>query len=76
VTEVEKALLEQAAHIDRMSAGEFMLRASLRSAEEVLAEQQHFALTAEQWAEFVVALDRPPVAVAALTRSARPRPSS
>ncbi len=71
VTEVEQALIEQAARIDRMSASEFMLRASLRSAEEALAEQQHFALTRQQWAEFVAALDRPPAAVAALARAAR-----
>jgi uncharacterized protein (DUF1778 family) len=71
VTEVEQALIEQAARSDRMSASEFMLRASLRSAEEVLAEQQHFALTRQQWDEFVAALDRPPVAVAALARAAR-----
>ena len=71
VSEVEQALIEQAARSDRMSAGEFMLRASLRSAEEALAEQQHFALTRQQWAEFVAALDRPPAAVAALARAAR-----
>lgn len=54
---------------------EFILRASLRSAEEVLAEQQHFALTPHQWAEFVAAVDRPPAVIAALTRAARSKPS-
>lgn len=66
----EKAVVEQAARLSRMSSSEFMLRAVVSSAEEVLAEQTQFALPPRQWAAFVEALDRPARSVPALRRAA------
>jgi uncharacterized protein (DUF1778 family) len=59
VTEEEKVMVEQAAHLTHMSMSRFMLLAALRSAEEVLADQTRFVLPSDQWDEFVALLDRP-----------------
>lgn len=66
----EKAVVEQAARLSRLSASEFMLRAVVSSAEQVLAEQTQFALPPRQWAAFVEALDRPARGIPALRRAA------
>lgn len=42
------------------SLTEFILRSACAEAEQTLADQRHFALTAPQWEAFVAALDRPP----------------
>jgi uncharacterized protein (DUF1778 family) len=69
-TAAEKALVEEAARLSRLSASEFMLRAVVRSAEEVVAERREFALAPEEWAAFTAALDRPARTIPALRRAA------
>jgi uncharacterized protein (DUF1778 family) len=59
VTEPEKRLVEQAASISHMGMSQFMLQATLRAAEEVLADQTRFVLPADAWDRFVALLDRP-----------------
>jgi uncharacterized protein (DUF1778 family) len=58
-TAAEKALVEQAASIERVTASHFVMQAALRSAEEVLVDQTRFVLSSDKWAAFVGALDRP-----------------
>ena len=38
---------------------EFIVRSACTEAEQVLADQRHFTLSASQWQAFVAALDRP-----------------
>ncbi len=59
VTEDEKAVVEQAASLSHMPLSQFMLQATLRAAEEVLADQTRFVVPADKWDEFVARLDRP-----------------
>jgi uncharacterized protein (DUF1778 family) len=55
-----KRTLNAAALAARRSVSQFVLESALARAEETLAERQHFALDAEQWAAFMTALDAPP----------------
>ncbi|HJW74920.1 MAG TPA: DUF1778 domain-containing protein [Thermoleophilia bacterium] len=59
VTEDEKAMVEQAAALSHMGMSQFMLQATLRAAEEVLADQTRFVLPHDKWDDFVALLDRP-----------------
>jgi uncharacterized protein (DUF1778 family) len=59
VTEDEKAVVEQAASLSHMPLSQFMLQATLRAAEELLADQTRFIVPAHKWDEFVARLDRP-----------------
>lgn len=59
VTDAEKALVEQAASLSHMGMSQFMLQATLRAAEEILADQTRFVVPADKWDEFVALLDRP-----------------
>lgn len=70
----EKEILERAARATRMGISQFMLRAALTSAEEVLADQTRFTLPEKEWNEFVALLDRPARDLPAL-REAAARPS-
>ena len=74
VTEDEKVMVEQAAHLTHLSMSRFMLLAALRAAEEVLADQTRFVLPPAEWAEFVALLDRPAHVLPGL-REAAARPS-
>ena len=75
VTETEKKLVEQAARISHMGMSQFMLQATLRAAEEVLADQTRFVLPADEWDRFVELLDRPARILPGLTEAAsRPSP--
>jgi uncharacterized protein (DUF1778 family) len=73
VTEAEKKLVEQAATITHMAMSQFMLQATLRAAEEVLADQTRFILPADEWDRFVEFLDRPARVLPGL-RSAASKP--
>jgi uncharacterized protein (DUF1778 family) len=71
----EKRLVEQAALSSHMTTTQFVMRAALRSAEEVLADQTRYVVGPEQWDQFVTALDRPARAIPALQRAAsKPSP--
>jgi uncharacterized protein (DUF1778 family) len=74
VTEPEKKLVEQAASISHMGMSQFMLQATLRAAQEVLADQTRFVLPAEEWERFLTLLDRPARVLPGL-REAASRPS-
>jgi len=73
-TKEEKALVEHAARVHRVTPTQFVLQAALRSAEEVLGDQTRLTLPASEWDEFVALLDRPPREIRAL-REAASKPS-
>jgi uncharacterized protein with HEPN domain len=60
---------------DMIGMSQFMLQATLRAAEEVLADQTLFVLPAEEWDRFVALLDRPPRVLPSLKEAAsKPSP--
>ena len=76
-TSEEKALVERAASLVRMTTSQFVLQAAVRSAEEVVADQTRFVLSPEKWDAFVEALDRPAREIPELKRaSSKPSPFS
>jgi len=75
VTGDEMAVVEQAAALRHMPLSQFMLQATLRAAEQVLADQTRFVVPAEKWDELVARLDRPALVLSGLQDAAsRPRP--
>ena len=77
ITAEAKSLVEEAADATSMSASAFVVQAALRSAQEVLADQTHFTLPPQQWAEFTALLNRPAREIPALKQAAsRPSPFS
>jgi uncharacterized protein (DUF1778 family) len=69
-TSRDKALVSLAARAASMSASAFVMRAAIRDAEEVLADQTRFTLSPDKWDAFVKALDRPAREIPALQRAA------
>lgn len=57
----EEALIREAATASHQTVTDFVLRSATAAAEHVLADRRSFSLSAEQWAEFAVLLDRPVV---------------
>lgn len=55
-----KQTLSAAAHATNRSVSQFVLESALSRAEEALIERRRFDLNADQWAEFMAALDAPP----------------
>ena len=74
VTEDEKTMVEHAASLSHVGMSQFMLQATLRAAEEILADQTRFVLPADKWDEFVALLDRPARVLPSL-REAASKPS-
>jgi uncharacterized protein (DUF1778 family) len=62
----EKAVIARAAALRRTTLSKFMLENSYQLAQQVLADQVHFVLPADQWKAFCQALDAPPRAIPAL----------
>src|SRR5437899_1356570 len=58
-TQSEKRLLETAASRQDVTVSEFVLESACTRAEDILAEERHFALSPDRWKAFVSALDRP-----------------
>ena len=58
-TSEERALIAQASEITATTVSDFVLRASIARAEDVLAERRTFRLSEEQWTAFTAMLDRP-----------------
>ncbi len=58
-TEHQKRLFETAASHRGVTVTEFVLESAESRAEEILAEERHFALPPERWKAFVAALARP-----------------
>ena len=55
-----KRLLRLAAEARHKSISEFVLDSALTAAEDTLLDQRTVKLNADQWAEFIQALDAPP----------------
>lgn len=60
LTPAAKQTLAAAAAADRRSVSEFVLDSALARADDMLAQRRHFGLSAEQWEEFLLALDAAP----------------
>ena len=56
----QKALLVRAAQLQRSTLTEFVLENALHAASQLVAEEKHFEMTAEQFQRFFRALDAPP----------------
>ena len=70
----EKALVERAARLSRMTMSQFVMQSAVRSAESVIADQTRFVLAPDDWEAFSEALDRPSREIAALKAAAsKPR---
>lgn len=67
-TPADKRLFETAASRQNTDVTDFVLESARARAEAVLADEQHFALPADQWKAFVAALDRPAQAKPRLRR--------
>jgi len=70
-----KALLIQAARLQRVKLTDFMVRASQVAAESALADRTRFVLSAEKWKQFNEALDSPAREIPALRELFAPTPT-
>ena len=57
----QRELIGRASEATSTSVSDFVLRASIARAEEVLADRREFRLPPDRWNAFVELLDRPPV---------------
>jgi uncharacterized protein (DUF1778 family) len=64
----EKAVLTRAAQIRRTTPSNFLLEHAFQAAQQVLADQIHFALPPERWKAFCKALDAPPREIPSLKK--------
>ena len=64
----ERELIAQASRASATTVSDFVLRASIARAEDVLAERREFRLPPDRWEAFVAMLDRPAVAKPRLRR--------
>lgn len=55
----QRELIARASELMSMTLSEFMLRASIASAEDVMADRREFRLPPDRWNAFVQMLDRP-----------------
>ena len=55
----EETLIKVAAKRQGVNVTDFIIRAAREKAEESLADQTRFVLDADQWKQFMAALDRP-----------------
>jgi uncharacterized protein (DUF1778 family) len=60
ITSEAKQILQQAAKHRHTTISQFVLESALDSASSLLAERTHLGLNAEQWGEFLAAMDAPP----------------
>lgn len=58
----ERVLITQASRVSNTTVSDFVLRASLARAEDVLANRREFSLPPDRWDAFMAMLDRPVVA--------------
>lgn len=56
----QRLLIDQAASALGKNRSEFLLEAATRAAQDTLADQRVFPMTAEQWRQFHAALDAKP----------------
>lgn len=58
-TKRQKRLLENVAARQGVTVTSFVLESAYSKAQEILAEERHFAVSHDKWKEFIAALDRP-----------------
>lgn len=56
----QRELIGRASEVTSTTVSDFVLRASIARAEEVLADRREFRLPPDRWNAFVEMLDRPP----------------
>ena len=64
----EKTAIARAARLRDTTLSKFMLENSVRAAQQVLADQVHFTLSARDWEAFCQALDAPPRVIPAVKK--------
>src|SRR5262245_49959914 len=64
----EKALIARAARLRQTTVSNFLREHAYQAAQQVLADQVHFALAPDRWRAFCQALDAPPRNIPALKR--------
>lgn len=64
----EKAIIARAAVLRHTTLSKFLLEHAYQAAQQVLADQAHFPLSAQGWKAFCQALDAPPREVPALKK--------
>jgi uncharacterized protein (DUF1778 family) len=57
---LQKDVIARAAELKQTTLTNFMVEQSFEAAQQILADQRHFYLSAEKWDEFCAALDAPP----------------
>ncbi len=57
---LQKDVIARAAELKQTTLTNFMVEQAFHSAQQILADQTHFYLSPERWAEFCAALDAPP----------------
>jgi uncharacterized protein (DUF1778 family) len=68
LTPAAKRTLYAAASAAQRSVSDFVLGSALVLAEETLADRRHFGPDADQWRDFMAALDSPPRELSRLLR--------
>ncbi len=68
VSSEQKNVLMQAAKLRSMTLSGFVLERAFSAAQELLIEQSHFSLNAEQWDAFCKAIDEPARALPELSK--------
>lgn len=59
MTDAQEQMLKHAAELSGVSFSEFVVGASVREAQEVLADQRYFVVEVEDWMHFNEVLDAP-----------------
>ena len=62
VSSTKRDLIEQASELAATTVSDFVLRATLVRASDILAERREFRLPPDRWDAFVAMLDQPPAA--------------
>jgi uncharacterized protein (DUF1778 family) len=57
----QRRLIAEASRVTATTMSDFVLRASIARAEDVLTDRREFRLSPDRWDAFVSLLDRPPV---------------
>ena len=57
---LQKDVIARAAELKQTTMTNFMVEHAFNAAQQILADQTHFYLSPERWAEFCAALDAPP----------------
>ncbi len=65
---LQKRVISQAARLKATTMSEFVLEQAFLAAQQMIADQSHFALPKKQWKTFCAALDAPPKSIPELRR--------